>query len=106
MGKGVFISKPLAVVGIILGAGALATIIALSVVYSQEKNKNNEVVHPTDGGTTSKPTVPSTTPPSNEPWNKYRLPKTLVPDHYNVTLWPRLTEDPTTKLFIFTGKSL
>ncbi|KAG7231138.1 hypothetical protein INR49_027178, partial [Caranx melampygus] len=102
MGKGFYISKSVGVVGIILGAGALATIIALSVVYSQEKDKNNQV-SPTDGGTTSKP--PVTTPPSNEPWDKYRLPKSLVPDHYNVTLWPRLTPDPTTKLYIFTGES-
>ncbi|XP_022612028.1 aminopeptidase N-like [Seriola dumerili] len=101
MGKGFFISKSVGVVGIILGAGALATIIALSVVYSQEKAKNNQV-SPTDGGTTSKP--PVTTAPSNEPWDKYRLPKTLVPHHYNVTLWPRLTPDPT-GLFIFTGDS-
>ncbi|XP_042352305.1 aminopeptidase N-like [Plectropomus leopardus] len=101
MGKGFFISKPVGVVAIILGAGALATIIALSVVYAQEKAKNNEV---TPGTTTTKP--PVTTPaPSNEPWDKYRLPKNLVPDHYNVTLHPRLTQDETTKLFIFTGVS-
>lgn len=87
---------------IILGSAALATIIALSVVYSQEKAKNNNQVLPTDGGTTSSP--PVTPPPSNEPWDRYRLPKSLVPVHYNVTLWPRLTEDATTKLYIFTGK--
>ncbi|XP_077938221.1 aminopeptidase Ey-like isoform X2 [Gasterosteus aculeatus] len=56
-----------------------------------------------DGGTTSSP--PVTPPPSNEPWDRYRLPKSLVPVHYNVTLWPRLTEDATTKLYIFTGES-
>ncbi|XP_049929901.1 aminopeptidase N-like [Epinephelus moara] len=100
MGKGFFISKAVGIVGIILGAGALATIIALSVVYSQEKAKNNQV----SPGTTTKP--PVTTPaPSNEPWDQYRLPKNLVPDHYNVTLWPRLTPDETTKLYIFTGQS-
>lgn len=103
MGKGFYISKSLGVVGIIVGAGALATIIALSVVYSQEKAKNNQV-SPTDAGTTSNP--PVTTPPSNELWDKYRLPKTLVPDNYNVTLWPRLTPEPNTTLYIFTGKSL
>ncbi|XP_045894112.1 aminopeptidase Ey-like isoform X1 [Micropterus dolomieu] len=113
MGKGFYISKAVGIVAFILCAGALATIIALSVVYSQEKAKNNNPVSPTDGGITSKPTVtPSTTggtsvtpAPSNEPWDKYRLPKSLVPDHYNLTLWPRLTQNETTKLYIFTGDS-
>uniref|UniRef100_A0A8P4JVL2 Aminopeptidase n=1 Tax=Dicentrarchus labrax TaxID=13489 RepID=A0A8P4JVL2_DICLA len=104
MGKGFFISKAVGIAAIIVGAGALATIIALSVVYSQEKAKNNDNVLPTDGGTTSKPPV-TTTAPSNEPWDKYRLPKSLVPDHYNVTLWPRLKQNLTTGLFIFTGQS-
>ncbi|XP_073687905.1 aminopeptidase N-like [Garra rufa] len=97
MGKGFFISKTVGIVGIVLGAGALATIIALSVVYSQEKSKNNE----NDvAGTTSVPT----TEPSNEPWDKWRLPQTLSPQTYNVTLWPRLQPD-STGLYIFTGMS-
>ena len=116
MGKGFYISKAVGVVGVILGAGALATIIALSVVYSQEKAKNNDnQVLPTDAPTTPKPTTSkpttskpttATPPPSQEPWDQYRLPKSLVPDHYNVVLRPRLTEDPTTGLFIFTGENL
>ncbi|KAM7002296.1 aminopeptidase N-like [Tautogolabrus adspersus] len=103
MAKGFFISKTIGIVGAIVGVAAVSTIIALSVVYSQEKAKNNEV-SPTDGGTTSKPPV-TTSAPSNLPWDKYRLPKSLVPDHYNVTLWPRLTPDKTTGLYIFTGDS-
>ncbi|XP_028286017.1 aminopeptidase N-like [Parambassis ranga] len=103
MGKGFYVSKAVGIVLVIVGAAALATIIALSVVYSQEKAKNTQV-SPTDGGPTSKP--PVTTPtPSNEPWDKYRLPKSLMPHYYNLTLWPRLTEDPNTKLYIFTGES-
>ncbi|XP_073328901.1 aminopeptidase N-like [Pagrus major] len=103
MGKGFFISKTVGVVAIILGAGALATIIALSVVYSQEKAKNNDNVLPTDGGTTSKPTATTPTP-SNNPWDKYRLPKSLVPETYHVTLWPRLTPNDTGH-YVFTGNS-
>ncbi|XP_031153699.1 aminopeptidase N-like isoform X2 [Sander lucioperca] len=103
MGKGFYISKAVGVVAIILCAGALATIIALSVVYSQEKAKNNNQVLPTDGGPTSKPPVTTPSPPS-KPWDKYRLPKSLVPDHYNLTLWPRLTPDAN-GLYIFTGSS-
>lgn len=107
MGKGFYISKTVGVLGIVLGAGAVATIIALSVVYSQEKSKNNEE-KPSDG-TTASPVhttvhpVQTTTAPSNEPWDKYRLPDTLVPDTYKVTLWPRLT--PTNSMYIFTGSS-
>ncbi|KAM6973373.1 aminopeptidase N-like [Aplochiton taeniatus] len=104
MGKGFFISKAVGVVGILFCAAAIATVIALSVVYSQEKSKNNGAVNPSPG-TTVKP--PVTTPtPSNEPWDKYRLPKTLMPHHYNVTLWPRLTPDPASGLYIFTGTSM
>ncbi|XP_037111087.1 alanyl (membrane) aminopeptidase b [Syngnathus acus] len=102
MGKGFFISKGVGVVCIILGAGAVATIIALSVVYSQEKAKNESHVSPTAGATTI---ATITTAPSNNAWDKYRLPKSLVPEHYDVTLWPRLTPDPKTGLYIFTGES-
>lgn len=101
---GFYISKPVGIVAIILGVGALSTIIALSVVYSQEKAKNNDVL-PTNGGTTSKPPVTSPNP-SNEPWDKYRLPKSLVPISYDVNLWPRLYPDSATGLYIFTGKDL
>ncbi|KAJ8335470.1 hypothetical protein SKAU_G00388120 [Synaphobranchus kaupii] len=97
MGKGFYISKTLGVVGVILGAGALATIIALSVVYSQEKSKNE--VKPTDGE------VVTTTPtPSNDPWDQYRLPDTLRPEYYHLTLWPRLHMDQN-GMYIFTGIS-
>ncbi|XP_045079322.1 aminopeptidase N-like [Coregonus clupeaformis] len=108
MGGGFYVSKVVGVVDIVFGAGAVATIIALAVVYSQEVAKNNEVVSPTNGGSTVKPPVNTpvipTTAPSNEPWDKYRLPDTLKPDHYNLTLWPRLTVNAQ-GLYIFTGKS-
>lgn len=97
MGKGFVISKAVGIVLVVVGAAAVATIIALSVVYSQEKSKNNEVKPTT---TTSAPT----TAPSNEPWDQWRLPQTLSPQSYNVTLWPRLQPDPN-GLYIFTGKS-
>ncbi|KAI4898027.1 hypothetical protein NFI96_017466 [Prochilodus magdalenae] len=108
MGKGFYISKTLGVVGIVLGAGAVATIIALSVVYSQEKSKNNEV-KPTEGttSTTVRPsgtTTAPTTAPSNDPWDRYRLPDTLLPESYDVVLWPRLKPD-NRGIYIFTGNS-
>lgn len=108
MKKGFYISKAVGILAVVVGAAALATIIALSVVYSQEKAKNNnQAVLPTDGGTTSKPTTTAatTSAPSNKPWDQYRLPKTLEPIHYNVMLWPRLRKDETTGLYIFTGKT-
>uniref|UniRef100_UPI001EAEB834 aminopeptidase Ey-like n=1 Tax=Oncorhynchus gorbuscha TaxID=8017 RepID=UPI001EAEB834 len=91
MGKGFFISKTLGIVGVIVGTGVVATIIALSVVYSQEKAKIHEAVNP--------PTTPST------PWEHYRLPDSLSPVSYNITLWPRLVVNASTGLFIFTGQS-
>ncbi|KAI7812167.1 aminopeptidase N [Triplophysa rosa] len=47
--------------------------------------------------------LPSTDPPA-EPWDQYRLPDALVPDHYNISLWPRLQPN-IDGLFVFTGKS-
>uniref|UniRef100_A0A8B9KU02 Aminopeptidase n=1 Tax=Astyanax mexicanus TaxID=7994 RepID=A0A8B9KU02_ASTMX len=128
MGKGFYISKTVGVVGIVLGAGAVATIIALSVVYSQEKSKNGDVIAttttispPGTTGTTTTTSPPGTTGtttattstgstaapttvPSNEPWDKYRLPDTLLPDSYELTLWPRLEPD-SRNIYIFTGSS-
>lgn len=101
MEKGFVISKTVGIVLIVVGAAAVATIIALSVVYSQEKSKNNEATAATTATTaTSDPT----TAPSNEPWDQWRLPQTLSPQSYNVTLWPRLQPD-LNGLYIFTGNS-
>lgn len=102
MGKGFFISKPLGVVGIIMGVGAVSTIIGLAVVYSQEKAKNLDTTPSTT--TTTSTAVPPTTGPGNEQWHKYRLPDTLIPEYYEVTLQPFLTENAQ-GLYIFTGHS-
>lgn len=99
MGKGYFISKPLATIAALLAALAVITIIALSIVYSKEKAKNELTFN---NGTTSP--VPPTKPPSNEPWDKYRLPDTISPQYYNITLWPQLTMD-SQGMYIFTGES-
>ncbi|MBN3287948.1 AMPN Aminopeptidase, partial [Polyodon spathula] len=112
MGKGFYISKTLAVVGILLAAASIATIIALAVVYSDEKAKNIESVTPTKPSSTAStkpsstaPTKPSsTTSPPQNPWNRVRLPDSLKPLEYSVELWPRLT--PKDGLYTFTGKSV
>ncbi|KAG7327353.1 hypothetical protein KOW79_008959 [Hemibagrus wyckioides] len=98
MGKGYFISKPLATIAALLAALAVITIIALSIVYSKEKAKNELKFN---NGTSP---VPPTKPPSNEPWDKYRLPDTISPQYYNITLWPQLTMD-SQGMYIFTGES-
>uniref|UniRef100_A0A8C4DWI7 Aminopeptidase n=1 Tax=Dicentrarchus labrax TaxID=13489 RepID=A0A8C4DWI7_DICLA len=36
---------------------------------------------------------------------RFRLPTDLVPDCYNITLWPRLSPEPSSGLYIFTGQS-
>uniref|UniRef100_A0A667X644 Aminopeptidase n=1 Tax=Myripristis murdjan TaxID=586833 RepID=A0A667X644_9TELE len=107
-----YISKAVAVIAVVAAVGAVATIIALSVVYAQEKAKN-EVTAPSTTGppaTTGSPAttgLPATTTPSipKEPWKRYRLPDSLAPISYNVTLWPRL-EPNKGGLYIFTGHSV
>uniref|UniRef100_A0A673M173 Aminopeptidase n=1 Tax=Sinocyclocheilus rhinocerous TaxID=307959 RepID=A0A673M173_9TELE len=99
MGKGYYISKHLATAAMVLAAIALVTIIALSVVYNREKSKNAAKF--TNATTSPVPPTPKT---SNEPWDKYRLPDTLSPEYYNVTLWPRLVKN-VNGMYIFTGIS-
>lgn len=107
MAKGFYISKTLGILGILLGVAAVCTIIALSVVYAQEKNRNaeNSATAPTLPGSTSATTA-TTTPAVDEskPWNQYRLPKTLIPDSYRVILRPYLTPN-NQGLYIFQGNS-
>uniref|UniRef100_A0A803SKM2 Aminopeptidase n=1 Tax=Anolis carolinensis TaxID=28377 RepID=A0A803SKM2_ANOCA len=104
MAKGFFISKTLGIVGIVLGVAAVATIIALSVVYSEEKQKNASL---SSVATTTRPTVTTTTPTTSSPsypWNELRLPDTLEPINYTVTLRPFLTPDDR-GLYVFQGNS-
>ncbi|XP_065808506.1 aminopeptidase Ey [Labrus bergylta] len=108
MGKGFYLSKALVVTCVVVASAAVATIIALSVVYAQEKSKNEGT---TTAGpiTTASPPPPPTTPPTTpstpmEPWQRYRLPDSLTPSSYNVTLWPRLAPNAD-GLFVFHGHS-
>ncbi|XP_047200696.1 aminopeptidase N-like isoform X2 [Girardinichthys multiradiatus] len=39
------------------------------------------------------------------PWDRYRLPTVLIPEFYNITLWPQLMPNPNSSLYIFTGWS-
>ncbi|XP_047435973.1 aminopeptidase Ey-like [Mugil cephalus] len=103
MGKGVYLSKALAVTCVVLAVAAVATIIALSVVYAQEKAKNAEV-HLSTIAPSSTTTTTTTDPGPQEPWQSYRLPDSLSPVTYNITLWPRL-EPNTDGLYIFSGNS-
>lgn len=102
MAKGFYISKPLGILVIILGVAAVCTIIALSVVYAQEKNKNTG--SSTESPTATATTTAATTLDQSKPWNRYRLPKTLIPSSYNVTLRPNLTPN-SEGLYIFSGNS-
>ncbi|KAM4593085.1 aminopeptidase Ey-like [Odontesthes bonariensis] len=98
MGKGFYISKAVAAVCVVAAIGVVITIIALAVVYAQEKSKNAETLPST--------AAPSTTPSTpKEPWQRYRLPDSLSPASYNVTLRPRLTPN-TEGLYIFNGDSM
>lgn len=103
MGKGYYISRRLGIAGIVLGVAALIIIIALSVAFDKEKAKQNGA--PGDGalGTSPLPTLSATASPKG-PWDSYRLPDSLAPVSYNVTLWPRLEMNPD-GLYVFTGHS-
>ncbi|KAK2853497.1 hypothetical protein Q5P01_006158 [Channa striata] len=103
MAKGFFISKAVAVAFVVAAAGAVATIIALSVVYAQEKSRN-EPTAPVTAAPNTSTTVSTTTSGPKEPWQRYRLPDSLAPVSYNVTLWPRLKPNAD-GLFIYTGNS-
>uniref|UniRef100_A0A8C6Y343 Aminopeptidase n=1 Tax=Naja naja TaxID=35670 RepID=A0A8C6Y343_NAJNA len=118
MAKGFFISKSLGIVGIVLGLGAVATIIALSVVYSQEKQRADDAVanqgpsSTIKAGATIASTAQATTAGANstittkplEPWDHFRLPKTLMPTFYSISLQPFLTA-VSPDFYIFKGTS-
>ncbi|XP_035760704.1 aminopeptidase N-like [Neolamprologus brichardi] len=104
MGKVYYISKNVGLGMLVLTVCGLATIIALSVAYDKEKSKNQGNVGDGASDSTST-TTPSTTPDTpKEPWDHYRLPDSLIPVSYNVTLWPRLKPNAE-GLYIFTGRS-
>lgn len=102
MGKGYYISKRTGLGLLVTAVCALVTIIALSIAYDKERAKNRE--DSGDAGAASLPMLPTTPSPSKEPWDRYRLPDTLLPLSYNLTLWPRL-EPNADGLYIFTGES-
>ncbi|XP_078539360.1 aminopeptidase N-like isoform X2 [Lissotriton helveticus] len=123
MGKGFYVSKLLAGVAITFTLAAVATIIALAVLYAEEKSKNvtsdppapSPTTAPSPGTGHSTTSEARTTPARHtttattgsqqpHPWQKYRLPKTLAPRHYEVELQPYL-EKNAQGLYIFKGKS-
>lgn len=104
MGKVYFISKNVGLGLLVLAAIALATIIALSVAYDKERAKNRGTQGDGGADSTGMPSAPTTPITPKEPWDHYRLPDSLIPISYNVTLWPRLKPN-TDGLYIFTGQS-
>lgn len=104
MGKVYYISKSLGLGLLVLAATALAIIIALSVAYNNEKSRNRG--RPGDGTTynSNMSTTPMTPFIPKDPWDFYRLPTSLIPVSYNVTLWPRL-EPNADGMYIFSGHS-
>lgn len=104
MGKVYYISKNVGLGMLILAISMLVTIIALSIAYDKERTKNQGQTG--NGASESSSTShPFTTPfTSKEPWDYFRLPKSLIPESYNVILWPRLQPNKD-RIYIFTGQS-
>ncbi|KAK5604917.1 hypothetical protein CRENBAI_006512 [Crenichthys baileyi] len=103
MGKGFYISISVAVTCLVVATGVLAIIIALSVMYAHERSKNLQSL-PTSAEPSSTSTASTIPSGPKGPWQYYRLPQTLSPVHYNITLWPRLKPNAD-DLYIFTGNS-
>lgn len=104
MGKVYHISKNVSLGLLVLAGIALVTIIALSVAYDKEKAKNQGGRGDEDTGSTGTASPPTTQLTPKKPWDYYRLPGSLAPVSYNVTLWPRLEPDAD-GLYVFTGNS-
>uniref|UniRef100_A0A8C4HYP0 Aminopeptidase n=1 Tax=Dicentrarchus labrax TaxID=13489 RepID=A0A8C4HYP0_DICLA len=104
MGKVYYVSKNVGLGMLVLAVAALATIIALSIAYDKERAKNRGKPGDEATDSTSMPPPPTTPFIPKEPWDHYRLPDSLVPLSYNVTLWPRLEPDAR-GMFVFTGHS-
>ncbi|KAG8012294.1 Aminopeptidase N [Nibea albiflora] len=81
MGKSCRVSK-LCILFVVLALVSVATIVALWTIALTGGGDGDEVI---------------------APWDGYRLPTDLVPAYYNISLWPRLSPDPNTGLYIFTG---
>uniref|UniRef100_A0A3P9I692 Aminopeptidase n=1 Tax=Oryzias latipes TaxID=8090 RepID=A0A3P9I692_ORYLA len=103
MGKVYYVSKNVGLVGLALAATALVTIVALSIAYNNEKAKNlgNHGGEVSDTSTPVPPTIPFI---PKDPWDHYRLPTSLIPASYNITLWPQL-EPNADGVYTFTGRS-
>ncbi|XP_068612842.1 aminopeptidase N-like [Brachionichthys hirsutus] len=106
MGKVYYLSKNVVIGLLVLTTISLATIIGLSIAYDKEKSKDRDKPGggAPDSTTTMHTTMPTPGSIQKEPWDLYRLPDSLVPVFYNVTLWPRLKSNAD-GLFIFTGHS-
>lgn len=105
MKKGFYVSKAAAAACLLTAISAAAAIIALSVVFCQERSKSQAARSPSTGASgpapSGAPPTPSTLP---EPWQRYRLPAALWPVSYNVSLWPRLRPNGE-QVFVFTGNA-
>lgn len=102
MAKVYYVNKSLGLALLLTAAAALLTIIALSVAYNNEKSRNRGGA--AAASASSAPTPPLTPFTPKGPWDYYRLPSSLLPLSYNVTLWPRLEPDAG-GLYVFTGRS-
>ncbi|XP_007256298.3 alanyl (membrane) aminopeptidase-like b [Astyanax mexicanus] len=99
MGKGVYISKGLAIATVVLTVSAVSGIVLMVVMYQLQIKENPPKVPPT--------LIPTTPIPTGPPPN-LRLPDNLIPERYEVFLQPyfyTVLENNTVQSHVFKGNS-
>ncbi|XP_041649423.1 aminopeptidase N-like [Cheilinus undulatus] len=96
-----YITKTVGLGLVLLASVAMVTTVAPSIDHDRE-----EALHlGAAGDGAARGILPSPTiPAKKDVWDQHRLPDSLIPVSYDVTLWPRLMPDDN-GMYIFTGHS-
>ncbi|XP_041649467.1 aminopeptidase N-like [Cheilinus undulatus] len=96
-----YITKTVGLGLVLLASVAMVTTVAPSIDHDREKAMHQGAA---GDGAARGILQPLTIPAKKDVWDQYRLPDSLIPVSYDVTLWPRLMPDDN-GMYIFTGHS-